>query len=146
MILIGTAGLAHADGYPFDPDHGRPFNFTFGNHFDTHQQSRTLGKNRLFGFLYVTNTGETKGGIPVAKHCNITVDSMPEEIDACYVGWYMSGRMGEADFVFHDKDHPLWRVDRDKIPQPGAFAHFHWLGDPNKAGGLSSAGKKTWRG
>jgi hypothetical protein len=24
-------------------------------------------------------------------------------------------------------DHPVWLVDRTDIPQPGAYAHFHWI-------------------
>ncbi len=42
-----------------------------------------------------------------------------------------------ATIVFHDGDHPLWKVaGRSVIPQPGAFAHFHWLGPPEIASGL----------
>jgi hypothetical protein len=132
FILFCTSNLALADGRPFDPDHGRPYDFEFGNHFDTHQQSRMLRNGTLSGFLYVTDSGEDPiEGIPVLEHCDENTD--PAQ---CHVGWSFSAKPGRADFVFHDMDHPLWLVERGDIPQPGAFAHFHWLGGPNKAGGL----------
>ena len=123
---------AEAFEYPWR-DHAEPFSFLFGNHFDSHQQTRLLNNGNLYGYLYITFTGEEVGGIGVAEHCE---NSTPAE--DCVVGWIMRGKPGEANFVYHDGDHPIWLVfGRDEIPQPGAYGHFHWLGEPQSAGDLT---------
>jgi hypothetical protein len=33
------------------------------------------------------------------------------------------------EWAVADVDHPVFLVTRADIPQPGAYAHFHWLGD-----------------
>jgi hypothetical protein len=49
---------------------------------------------------------------------------------ACDVGWLVSGVPATATFLYHvEGDHPVWLVDRRDIAQPGAYAHFHWVGD-----------------
>ena len=108
--------------------------FLFGNHIDTHQQSRLRRNGDLSGVLYVDFTGEidAASGLPVARHprgemhgevCGVDVD--------CFVGWKLRGRAGEARFLFHGgvngDDHPVWLVGRKAIPQPGSFTHFHWI-------------------
>lgn len=131
-----AATSALAGSYPWR-DHEKPFDFRFGNHFDTHQQTRVLKNGDLFGFLYITYIpGETIGGIPVAAHCD---GATPAE--ACQVGWMIRGKWIGDDrqpmFVYHNDDHPIWLVQsRSDIPQPGSFSHFHWLGPPDAAGDL----------
>ena len=148
LIFVGTAVQAGNDFQ--DP----PFDFLFGNHIDTHQETNlktaknTGDPDSLFGKFYIIFTGETDlvSGLPVARHprgladddsfderCGITVD--------CVTGWEMRGIPGAAKFVSHSgvngDDHPLWLVNRAEeaiapaegmvIPQPGSFTHFHWI-------------------
>ena len=120
---------AQAAGYPWK-DHAAPYAFVFANEIDTHQQTRTTQAGGLSGFLYVQYTGAvTTDGLPVAQHGDCAVV-------ACDVGWLMNGIPAVAAFLYHvESDHPVWLVDRRDIPQPGAYAHFHWLGDmPASAG------------
>lgn len=131
-MSLAMYSFAQAGGLKWQ-DHQAPFDFTFGNHIDTHQQTTVLPNGELLGYLYVEFTGEyTDDGYPIAKHtdCN-------EELADCTVGWQWRGVPGEATFAYHEMgDHPLWLVDRDQIPQPGAYSHFHWLDDPPMAMGL----------
>ena len=100
------------------------FNFLFGNEIDTHQQSRLTRDRNLFGFFYIEFTAVvTKDLYRVATHvdCSATPD--------CTVGWTLDGRKVSATFLYGtEHDHPVFLVSRPDIPQPGAFAHFHWLG------------------
>jgi len=133
LFLPGVALSGTIIDYPWR-DHAFPFDFQFGNHIDTHQQTRELSNGDLFGFLYITFTGDfTEDGLPIAEHCH--EDTPPEE---CVSGWILRGKPGMATFVFFDGDHPIWLVaTRADIPQPGAFAHFHWLGEPETPAGLT---------
>ncbi len=131
LIAAPTA----ADERDDDDDDGAPaFDFLFGNHIDTHQQSRLRRNGDLSGVLYVYYTGEIDevSGLPVARHprgamhdeiCGVDLD--------CVVGWRLRGVAGEAKFLYHGgvngNDHPVWLVDRTAIPQPGAYSHFHWI-------------------
>jgi hypothetical protein len=123
LCLLG-AGTALAAGYPWK-NHARPYNFLFANDIDTHQQTRRTSSGDLFGFFYVKFTGDvTSDGYRVASHvdCNTT--------PGCTVGWKLNGKLAEATFLYHVMpDHPVWLVNRPDIPQPGAYAHFHWFGD-----------------
>lgn len=109
--------------------------FIFGNHIDTHLQTRLVRGAVLKGSLYIIFTGEIDpaSGLPIARHprgamhneeCGFDID--------CVVGWKVRGRPGVAKFVSHSgvngHDHPVWLVNRVDIPQPGAFSHFHWIG------------------
>ncbi|HEU0200642.1 MAG TPA: hypothetical protein VFR86_09420, partial [Burkholderiaceae bacterium] len=96
----------------------------FGNEIDTHQQTRQTRDGGLFGFFYVQFTGVvTKDRYRVATH--VDCNAAPE----CTVGWTLSGRQLNATFLYQvNHDHPVFLVDRRDIPQPGAFAHFHWTG------------------
>ena len=129
FVSLATFGLAQANGLSWR-DHQAPYDFTFGNHIDTHQQAKVVHGDELRGVLYVEFTGEyTDDGYPIAKHtdCN---DSLAD----CTVGWRWNGVPGSATFVYNEMgDHPLWLVDRDQIPQPGGYSHFHWLDAPTKA-------------
>jgi hypothetical protein len=138
-MLLGCAALAAplpsvAQGYPWR-DHAPPYDFRFGNDIDTHQQSRETQDGGLAGFLYVHYTGETTAeGLPLAHHADCA--TMP-----CAVGWTIDARPMGATFLYHvEGDHPVWLVDRADIPQPGAYAHFHWLGGGSPAAGDTLAG------
>jgi hypothetical protein len=114
---------AHAtDLLPWN-NHAAPFNLPFGNDFDTHQQSRQLHEGGLYGFLYIGFTDiVTKDGYRVATHVNCNTAH-------CTVGWIMDGRRRAATFLYQaPSDHPVFLISRSHIPEPGAFAHFHWLG------------------
>ncbi len=151
LMLMFTGSLVQA-GNSF---HDRPFDFLFGNHIDTHQETNLKTNNdtgipdSLFGKFYIIFPDEEPdpvSGLPVARHprgladdgsfderCGITVD--------CVTGWEMRGVPGAAKFVSHSgvngNDHPLWLVNRAEednapaegmvIPQPGSFTHFHWI-------------------
>jgi hypothetical protein len=121
LTTTGTAGAA--DLYPWR-NHAAPFAFLFGNEIDTHQQTRQTRDRGLFGFFYVQFTGVvTKDHYRVATHvdCNVAPD--------CTVGWTLNGKPVNGRFVYEvQHDHPVYLVARADIPQPGAFAHFHWLG------------------
>lgn len=125
LIFAFTAAgtSAAADIYPWRA-HAAPFEFLFGNDFDSHQQTRQARGGSLFGFFYIRFTGVvTKDRYEVASHvdCNAFAD--------CSVGWTLSGKPVTATFLYHiQPDHPVFLVERADIPQPGAHAHFHWLG------------------
>lgn len=126
--LAVAAAPAAAEGIPWR-FHAAPFDFLFGNHIDTHQQTRLTPGGELAGVLYVRFTGEMVDGFSVAHHANC--DHVPDE---CTVGWTWRGVPGVATFVYHEHgDHPLWLVGRDEIPQPGGYSHFHWTGAPGMA-------------
>ena len=126
FITLAMFGFAQADGLTWK-DHQAPFGFVFDNDIDTHQQTMVLPSDGLLGYLYVELTGEyTDEGFPIARHTNCN-DPLAE----CTVGWKWRGVPGTATFAYHEMgDHPLWLVERDQIPQPGAYSHFHWLGEP----------------
>ena len=140
LIFLSTPFItiteAEAGGYPWK-DHAKPFDFRFGNHIDTHQQTKLKKNGDLFGFLYITFTGEEINGTPVAEHCD--ENTLPED---CEVGWIIRGKFlgdeNQPTFVYKEnKDHPTWLVNsRNDIPQPGPFSHFHWLGNPAGGGGF----------
>jgi hypothetical protein len=123
LYLLPATAVQAADLYPWR-DHAAPFEFLFGNHLDTHQQTRRTRDGSLFGFLYVRYTGVvTKDGKPVATHadCNAAGD--------CTVGWALSGRPANAALLYEVMhDHPVFLISRQDIPQPGVYTHFHWLG------------------
>jgi hypothetical protein len=135
LLVMGTGALSWAQGVPW-LDHAAPYTFTFGNHIDTHQQSK-LVRGQLQGFIYITYTGEVLNGVPIAGHCDD--GTIPTD---CVVGWNFAGRRAssgsEPTFAFHQDDHPIWLVEsRKDIPQPGAYSHFHWLGAPQDPAGLA---------
>ena len=123
LSLIGSTA-ATASGRPWK-NHAAPFAFLFGNEIDTHQQTRQAPDGRLFGFFYIQFTGVvTQDRYPVAEH----VDCNGAGAD-CTVGWTLDGKPATATFLYHvQHDHPVFLVNREDIPQPGAHGHFHWLG------------------
>jgi len=128
VSLVGAANATAADLYPWN-NHAAPYTFLFGNDIDTHQQTQQLPDGSLSGFFYVSFTGVvTKDGYRVATHvdCNSA---------ACSVGWLLSGQPRTATFLYQVvPDHPVFLVNRLDIPEPGAYAHFHWLGGMPDAG------------
>lgn len=113
-----------------------PYDFLFGNHIDTHQETKLKLKkgepDSLKGFLYVIDTGKiTDEGLPIYRHpsggpgeeCGVSID--------CEVGWKIKAKPGYAKFLYHrgvnGNDHPVWMVNRVDIPQKGSFTHFHWI-------------------
>lgn len=136
LLLLITAPLAHAG----KPLHGAPFDFLFGNHIDTHQETKLkLTKSgdpeQLSGRFYIIFTGETDpiSGLPVARHPRGAAHSEECGVDDvdCIVGWQLRGLPAEAKFLFHHgvngNDHPVWLLNRVDIPQPGSFTHYHWI-------------------
>jgi hypothetical protein len=125
-MTIAYVPATSADLVPWN-DHAAPFNFLFKNEIDSHQQSLLKPDGTLFGFLYIQFTGEkNRSGVPIAIHCG---ESTPSR--ECVIGWVMKGIAGNATFLYHENDHPVWLVNsRSDIPEPGAFAHFHWLREP----------------
>jgi hypothetical protein len=118
-----ATGAPAADLYPWR-NHENPFGFLFGNEIDGHQQTRPAQDGSLRGFLYVRFTGlTTKDRYPVATHVDCAVHA------GCTVGWTILGRPADAALLYRPAhDHPVFLVQRTDIPQPGAHAHFHWLG------------------
>ena len=148
FVLNPWSFTAFADDF-----HDAPYDFFFGNHIDTHQETKIKIKRgdpvRLKGFFYIIFTGEidTVSGLPIARHprgasqneaCgddnddefNRDPEDKGKDIE-CIVGWTMRGRPGEAKFLYHNgvngDDHPVWMVNRVDIPQPGSYTHFHWI-------------------
>lgn len=124
LSLMGTAIAKAGDLYPWN-NHAAPFTFLFGNEIDTHQQTRQARDGSLFGFFYIQFTGVvTKDRYRVAEH----VDCGSAGTD-CTVGWTLNGKAIKGTFLYQvDHDHPVFLVNRQDIPQPGAHSHFHWLG------------------
>lgn len=141
LIMISTtfvlsflgAGSATATGYPWN-NHAAPFTFLFGNEIDLHQQTRLTQDGSLFGFLYIHFTGVvTTDGYRVATHVDCNAGP-------CTVGWTLDGIPRTATFLYQvADDHPVFLVSRLDIPEPGAYAHFHWLGSL-PAAGVSTSG------
>ncbi len=123
LSLLGAGSATATDLYPWN-NHAAPFTFLFGNEIDLHQQTRLTKSGDLFGFFYIEFTGVvTKDRYRVATHvdCNAVSD--------CTVGWALNGQPVNATFLYHvEPDHPVFLVNRADIPEPGAHAHFHWLG------------------
>ncbi len=122
-LWLAAPAAVVAAGYPWK-NHAAPYDFVFGNDIDTHLQTRVKADGSLFGFFYVRFTGETTAdGYAVAAH--VDCNSAP----GCTVGWIVRGKAARASYLYRvSGDHPVWQVRRADIPQPGAYAHFHFLG------------------
>ena len=129
--------------------HGKPFDFLFGNHIDTHLETKlTINKRtgepkKLFGKFYIIFTGDTDlvSKLPVARHPRGASHNEDCDVIECVTGWVMRGLPGAAKFLYHSgvngDDHPVWVVNRAEeigapapgmvVPQPGSFTHFHWI-------------------
>ncbi len=136
VALVLVPALAGAPAVADDDwdDDAPAFDFLFGNHIDTHQQTRLRRDGTLSGALLIYFTGEIDpdSGLPVARHPRGAMHGEECGVDLdCEVGWKLRGRAGHATFLFHGgvngNDHPVWLVGRTAIPQPGSFSHFHWI-------------------
>jgi hypothetical protein len=133
LSLLGAGSATATDLYAWN-NHAMPFTFLFGNDVDGHQQTQLTPDGSLFGFFYIHFTGiVTKDGYSVATHvdCNAS---------PCTVGWTLNGKPRVATFLYQvNDDHPVFLVSRLDIPDPGAYAHFHWIGSM-PAAGISTSG------
>lgn len=116
--------------------HQPPFTFLFGNHIDTHQETRLNKDGTLRGQFYVYYTGaiDEVSGLPVARHPRGPEHDEECGVDPidCVIGWELLATPAEAKFISHSgvhgDDHPVWLIgNRSEIPQPGSFTHFHWI-------------------
>lgn len=131
LCSLFVTGSVLAAGYAWR-DHHAPFDFLFGNHIDTHQQTKLNGNGKLNGFFYIRYTGDEVDGVPVAEHGDCTMTP-----DACTVGWLLHGISAQATLLAKPEgEHPLWCVAADDIPPQQGYSHFHWLGAPEHAGDL----------
>lgn len=125
-MSLFTVGAANAD-LAISQTSSTPF--LFGNDIDTHSQFQIKNDGSLTGYLFIWFTGDTTSdGYKVATHVNCSTTP------GCTVGWAVNGLAGTGTFLYMANDatgmmdHPVFLVDRRDIPQPGAYAHFHWLG------------------
>ncbi len=131
VILFGLLFLAvaavSADDSDLDGDypwrgHAPPFNFTFGNMIDSHQQTRRDADGNLHGFIYVVDIGQAGDGLPIATRADC-----PQ--GPCRVGWVIQGAViVQAELV--QKGPRLWLVEPGKIPDVPGYNHFQWVGGP----------------
>jgi len=147
-ILFFSSGLSTARAGDF---HAPPRDFLFGNHIDTHQETKlkldkTGNTLSLFGFFYIIFTGATDpdSGLPIARHPRGVSHNEVCGVDdiKCVKGWNINGVPSEAKFLYHNgvngDDHPVWLVNRVDIPQPGSFTHFHWITQTSTDPGASN--------
>lgn len=145
-LSILSLGIAHGDDDDDNRewrDHARPFTFLFGNHIDTHQETRLRRNGSLSGYFYIFWSDEvTEDGETIAKHC-----TKPEHYAlGCFPGWTIRAEPCieevngcRAMFLYHYHDHPVWMIGpqvddagglrgtRSMIAQPGSYTHMHWL-------------------
>lgn len=122
-LALSAAAAQAAEPWPWgqqDPASG----FRFGNAIDGHQQTRLARDGSLTGFLYVGFTSVvTRDGYRVATHVDCAASP------GCAVGWRIQGQPVKAALLYEPMhDHPVFVVPRADMPQPGAYAHFHWVG------------------
>jgi hypothetical protein len=154
-VILALYGFAlttalQADDFFHKPQH----DFLFGNHIDTHQETRlkldkiTGAPISLFGKFYIFYTGDTDpvSDLPIARHPRglASDGSFDERCGTnikCVVGWEIRGVPGAARFVSHSgvngEDYPIWLVNRAEevtapasgmvIPQDGYYSHFQWI-------------------
>jgi hypothetical protein len=131
FVLVATAYAA--TGYPWS-SHAEPYDFLFGNHIDTHQQSKLNGKDQLGGFFYIKYTGNEIEGIPEAEHGDCDAAAVD-----CTVGRKLKGIAVQATLLdLPDSGHPIWEIDAKDMPKPPGYTHFHWKGAPEHASGLDN--------
>lgn len=131
-LIVAIPAVAGADGYEWR-DHRAPFDFQFGNHMDTHQQSKQTGAGGLTGFLYITpGDRTTNDGLPIAMHGDCT-----KKPGGCTVGWELHGLTRQAEYCGHvTGEHPAWAIEPAAMPALRGFTHFHWLNETAHHDGL----------
>ena len=160
-LLLSLPASGIAAGFTWQ-DHAKPFDFLFGNHIDTHQQTKRQKDGSLKGSFYVVQLDAdgdgvpdtTADGNPIMGHC-----TKPADDASCQAGWTLTAAPCipevngcSAMFLYAQDDHPVWLVgprmrekdgqsflggSRRLIPQPGYATHFHWLTSP---GGIDANG------
>ena len=139
--LFLTADSDGVTGYPWR-SHQAPYDFTFGNHIDVHQQSLMADGDKLQGFLYIRFMGGEQDGVPIAEHGKCDMEAVD-----CTVGWVMQGLKASATFKEHvSGDHPTWCVDASDLPKQPGYVHFHWLNGPAHPDGSSHDAGTTHEG
>lgn len=155
LVTLGlsliTVGAASAAGFRWS-DHRPPYDFLFGNHIDTHLETKLNTDGTLSGFFYVVQLDQDGDGLPdtsedgrpIMRHC-----TEPGHYPNCQVGWLVKAAPCieevngcTAMFLYHQHDHPVWLIGprlrtmdgdtflggrRALIPQPGSPVHYHWL-------------------
>ena len=124
------ADESDGDFYPWR-NHQAPFEFTFGNMIDTHQQSSFDKNGVLHGFIYIRIIGVAEDGIPIAEKANCE-----ENAEGCVVGWVIKAVPVSAELV--NKGPRVWLMDPEDLPQEPGYTHFHWLETPPKPHGLNT--------
>ena len=129
LFIVGTASASYEWR-----DHAAPFDFTFGNHIDTHQQAMQTGKSGLQGFLHITpGTMTNDDVVPIVTHGDCAANPAN-----CTVGWNISGKANTATYCGHQSgEHPAWAIDPGDMPRPRGYTHFHWLDVSPHHGGLT---------
>jgi hypothetical protein len=120
LVILAFAFIfssnSYAAGYPWR-NHASPYDFEFGNSFDTHQQTKINGET-LQGFFYISFTGDSVEDLPEADHGTDTV------------GWILHGVPAMATLLAKpENEHPIWCVDPIDLPQAQGYTHFHWIGE-----------------
>jgi len=127
FIFIGSS-VALADDGDLDADypwrnHAPPFDFSFGNMINSHQQSRIDSNSVLHGFIYIHDTSEiTEEGFPIAEKAHCPTQD-------CQVGWVVKGLPITATLV--SKGPRIWLVNPNDLPVEPGYTHFHWVGVPH---------------
>jgi hypothetical protein len=138
LIITALAALLNAPamagtGYPWK-DHAFPYTFLFGNHIDSHQQSKKVDGGQIQGFLYIHYTGETINGIPVAEHTECSADP-----SSCSAGWTFYGVLAQGRIVSKDEMGMVqFCTSASTLRRLVGYSHFHWLGDPMDDMGLQT--------
>lgn len=150
IMLLAFMPVAQAGGLL----HQGSWTYLFGNHIDTHQETRLKSDGTLKGRFYIIFTGATDpvSGLPIARHPRGADHNEVCGVDPidCVVGWTMRGIPASAKFLYHSgvngDDHPVWLVNRVDIPNPGSYTHFHWItttSTDDRAGSVSADCDKT---
>lgn len=95
--------------------HTGQYTFIFGNHIDTHQETKVEKDGSLKGRFYIYFTGETDeaSGHPVARHPRGAGHNEECGVDSidCVVGWEIRAIRSEAKFLSQSgvsgDDHPV---------------------------------------
>ena len=132
LLSFAIVGAAYAvESYPWN-SHAEPYDYLFGNHIYTHQQSNLNGKDQLGGFFYIKYTGNEVDGVPEAEHGNCDAAAVD-----CTVGWKLKGIKVQSKLIEKpESGHPLWEIDSQNMPKSPGYTHFHWEGAPEHAGAL----------
>ena len=94
LLSFAMAATAYAaTGYPWS-SHDAPYDYLFGNHIDTHQQSQLNGRDQLGGFFYIKYTGNEVDGVPEAEHGDCDAAAVD-----CTVGWKLKGVAVQATLL-----------------------------------------------